>query len=144
MIQKSIFSVPEAESLPVAMHDSDARGRNLLKLGLFAADLIRFPPGGKVDLHVHPGNHMLFCVDGHGRVQYRDEFHKLTPGVCYLIEGSTPRAVFADPDSQLTLIAIADDHRDVSSEDRLELCDGDPIDLLDRDLKTDALPVSSQ
>lgn len=105
-----------------SMHNSDAGGRSLLKHGSFAADLIRFPPGGKVELHTHPGNHMLFCVSGKGQVQYEDKFFELSQGMCYLIEGAVPHAVFAAPNEQLTLIAIADDHRHVSSTDRLDMC----------------------
>ena len=122
-MQKAFFAVDPAKELSEQMHLSDASGKNLLKQGPFAADLIRFPPGGKVELHTHPGNHMLFCIDGKGLVQYGDQFHELHPGVCYLIEGMVPHAVFADDSSQLTLIAIADEHYDVSSSSRLDMCD---------------------
>ena len=121
-MQRAKFLVDASERLLERMCNSDATGMCLLKQGPFAADLIRFPAGGKVDLHTHPGNHMLFCVDGRGTVQYGDQFYELSPGVCYLIEGQTPHAVFASNDSQLTLIAIADDHREVSSEARLDMC----------------------
>lgn len=110
--------------LPEKMHQSDATGLALLKNGSFAADLIRFPPGGKVDLHTHPGSHMLFCVSGKGRVQYEDELHDLHPGSCYLIEDEVPHAIFADSHSELTLVAIADDHRPIASEQRLDMSNG--------------------
>jgi quercetin dioxygenase-like cupin family protein len=122
-VQRAKFLVDASERLPERMCNSDATGLPLLKAGPFAADLIRFPAGGKVDLHTHPGNHMLFCVDGSGTVQYGDKLYELSPGVCYLIEGQTAHAVFANNDSQLTLIAIADEHREVNSTTRLDMCD---------------------
>jgi len=64
---------------------------------------------------------MLFCVDGRGRVQYEENFHELKPGECYMIESMVSHAVFADEDSQLTLISVADDHRAVNSTERLEM-----------------------
>ena len=121
-MQKARFLVDASLVLSESMHESDASANRLLKQNGFAADLIRFPPGGKVDLHTHPGNHMLFCVDGKGSVQYGEDLLQLLPGDCYLIEGSVPHAVFAAEDTQLTLIAVADDHRDVTSPDRLDKC----------------------
>jgi quercetin dioxygenase-like cupin family protein len=119
-LQKTTFHSMESE-LARSMHNSDAVGKALLKHGGFAADLIRFPPSGKVGLHTHPGNHMLFCMEGKGKVQYYESFHDLYPGVCYLIEGIVPHAVFADEQESLTLLVIADDHRAVESQDRLTM-----------------------
>jgi len=123
-VDKAVFVEQTDGPLDVAMHNSDATGRALLKNGPFAADLIRFPRGGRVELHVHPGTHMLFCVSGTGKVQYEDELHQLEPGVCYLIEDSVPHAIFGDAGSELTLIAVANDHYALDSARRLERVQG--------------------
>ena len=120
-IQVSRFSINAGEILPEKMVNSDATGLRLLKNGEFAADVIRFPPNGKVEEHVHPGSHMLFCLHGSGKVKYYDKWHELNPGDCYLIESMVPHAVYASEHEELALLTVADDHRDVSSEERLEM-----------------------
>ena len=103
--------------LPVQMAKSDGRALALVKAGDFAADLIEFDAGRGVRDHVHAGNHILIVVSGLGWVDYDGEPHRLEPGVCYLVPGSTRHAIRAD--THLRLLSIADDHRDAGSEDRL-------------------------
>lgn len=101
------------------MAHSDALGARLLKSGQFGADLIRFPPGGRVGMHTHPGQHILIVTGGTGWVTVYDERHRLEAGICYLIPGNAPHAI--DADTELSIISVADDHRDVSSEERLDV-----------------------
>jgi quercetin dioxygenase-like cupin family protein len=101
------------------MTHSDATALRLLKHGPFGADLIRFPPGGRVPDHTHPGAHLLFVLGGLGWVDYEGEAARLEPGVCYLIPAGVRHGIRAE--SELTLLAVADDHRDAGSEDRLNV-----------------------
>jgi quercetin dioxygenase-like cupin family protein len=107
----------------VPMHQSNALGARLLKSGRFGADLIKFPPGGRVGTHTHPGQHILIVVSGDGWVtvcfdDYRGRY-PLQTGVCYLIPGNVPHAI--DAETELAIISVADDHRDVEAKERLDL-----------------------
>lgn len=104
--------------LPVPMASSDARGLELVKRGPFAADLIRFPPGGAVREHTHPGDHILVVVEGRGWLEYDGEPHRLERGHIYLVPGHIRHAILAE--TELTLVSVADDHRDVGSPERLD------------------------
>lgn len=117
-LQIARFDVPSGE-LPEQMAHSDGRGLRLLKLGPFGADLIRFAAGRGVREHTHPGDHILIVTGGTGWVDYDGVPYRLEPGVCYLVPGSVPHAIRAE--TELTLISVASDHRDVASEERLTI-----------------------
>lgn len=103
------------------MHHSDALGAPLLHDGeRFGADVIEFPPGGKVAMHSHPGAHCLFCTAGAGWV-ITDHPRRITVGDCYLIRSGEPHAVEASKRG-LRLIVVGNDHRPVDSAERLDLC----------------------
>ena len=107
--------------LPVQMARSDATAFPLLITGKLGADLIRFPPGGEVPLHTHPGSHLLFVVSGEGFVECDGEKTPIQAGDCYAIPGGSIHAIQAGPTSELTMIAVGDDHRDAGSEGRLDV-----------------------
>jgi quercetin dioxygenase-like cupin family protein len=102
------------------MHGSQAHGLDLVKMDNFAADMLQFLPNEKTSLHTHPGNHVLFVVDGGGFLAYGDEEHVLTKGTCYLVPGATPHRVSAN-NQGMHLLSIADTHRSVDSEERVEI-----------------------
>lgn len=102
------------------MHGSQAHGIPLVKQDNFAADILHFLPGEKTSLHTHPGNHILFVVDGGGTLTYSYEHHPLVKGTCYLVPGSTPHRVSAD-ERGMYLLSIADTHRNVDSKERAEV-----------------------
>lgn len=109
------------DALPVQMNSSDATAERLVKRGPFAADQIRFPPGGQVEAHTHPGDHILVCLSGSGTLWYAGERHDLVEGVVYMVPGSTPHAIYADRGETLSLLSVANDHRDAGSPERLDL-----------------------
>lgn len=109
-------AIPGPLDEPMAL--SDATGRRLLKHGDYGADLIRFPAGGRVGRHRHPGCHMLFVTLGLGWLDCGDESIRLEKGLCYCVPEGAWHAIRAETD--LTLISIAFDHRDVASPERLE------------------------
>lgn len=118
LVQTGCFNAAEGP-LTRPMSYSDATGLPLLKSGPFGADLIRFPAGGKVGKHTHPGEHMLFVLSGGGRLEYQDTEVNLIPGLCYHVPSNVPHAIYAT--TELTLISVANDHRPVDSEERLSV-----------------------
>jgi len=110
---------PHPGALPVQMADSDGTAMPLVKLNEFGADLIRFAPGKRVGLHTHQGDHILVVVSGTGVLTFRGERHALYAGVVYLVPGSVPHAI--DAETELSIIAVGNDHRDAGAEDRLEV-----------------------
>ena len=108
----------ETEWLP--MHGSEAHGFPLVKHDNFAADILKFNPNEKTSLHIHPGNHILFVVEGGGHLVYGTDTKPLVKGTCYLVPGSTNHRVVAD-DRGMFLLSIADNHRLVNSVERLDV-----------------------
>ncbi len=102
------------------MHASDGTAWKLVKNGDFGADLIRFPAGGGVGMHTHPGDHILIVSSGTGWVLHGDDKTWLYPGACYLVPGSVPHAIQAD--TELTMVSVANKHVDAESSGRLDCC----------------------
>lgn len=115
MIAIARWDVPG--DLPMQMAASDGRGLALVKRGAFGADLIRFAPGTGVAEHTHPGDHVLIVVSGTGWVDYDGVPHRLEQGAIYLVPGAVRHAIRAE--SELSLVSVANDHRDVGSPERL-------------------------
>lgn len=122
MLSHARFDAPPGP-LPVRMHASAATARELVAAGPFGADLIRFPAGGCVPDHTHPGAHILFVLSGTGWVDYEREPVRLEPGVCYLIPPGARHGIRAE--TELTLLAVANDRRPAGSSERLTLCDSE-------------------
>ena len=99
---------------------SEAKGKLLVKDGLFAADMLKFEPGQKTSLHTHPGDHILFVVIGSGLLRYDGLLHELTQYTCYFVPGSTPHQVIAG-DSGMYLLSISNNHKPVDSAERLKV-----------------------
>ena len=106
---------------PLSMANSDGTALPLVlnENSKFGADLIRFAPNTGVGLHTHEGDHILIVTKGTGVVVYKDERHKLHPGMMYIIPGMVPHAIEAQ--SELVLIAIANNHRPADASSRLNL-----------------------
>jgi quercetin dioxygenase-like cupin family protein len=117
----SIASV-DVGRLPIEMHASDATALELVssKDGNFGADLIRFPAGGSVPMHTHPGAHILIVIGGKGKLITHDAEASLNPGVVYLVPGGVSHEIFAE--TALSLISVSDQRIPPSSPDRLALC----------------------
>lgn len=115
---KKYFETEDHEWLP--MVGSEALGLPLVKQGNFAADMLKFEPYQQTSLHTHPGNHILFVVEGDGWLDYGDETLDLTTGTCYFVPGSTPHRV-KSASIGMVLMSISDSHYPVDSSDRLEV-----------------------
>jgi quercetin dioxygenase-like cupin family protein len=103
----------------IEMVNSDGTGTPLLKADNFGADIIRFPAGKGVTNHVHVGAHILFVIMGEGFVEYNGLDHPLEPGLCYMIPSMVNHAIKAS--TELVLIAVGNDHRDLGSNERMDL-----------------------
>lgn len=97
-----------------SMHLSHGLGLPLVGDGKFAADMLRFEPGKSTALHTHPGDHILFVVDGSGYLVFGGTHHNLSQGDCYYVPGSVPHQVGAMGET-LVLLSVANDHRPVGS-----------------------------
>jgi quercetin dioxygenase-like cupin family protein len=105
--------------LSFAMHGSGGTGQPLVKDGAFAADMIRFSPGKGIPAHTHPGDHILVCLSGTGKLIFDGEIFPITIGTIYLVPGNVSHAILTDEnDEELTLLSIANDHRPVESKER--------------------------
>lgn len=103
-----------------SMHGSRGLGMPLVKNGNFGADILSFAPGDSTELHTHPGDHILFVVEGNGFLVFNGDLHNLIRGDCYFVPGAVPHQVGATK-SPLTLLSIANDHRPVNSAERLKV-----------------------
>lgn len=103
-----------------AMVGSQAQGLNLVKDGNFAADMLHFKANQKTSLHTHPGNHILFVVQGDGWLIFDNEKHDLITGTCYFVPGLIPHQVIAGSVG-MYLLSVADNHQPVDSASRLEV-----------------------
>ena len=117
LLQMAILRDLPAGPLPTAMSQSDATALRLVKQEAFGADLIRFPPGGRVPDHTHVGDHILYVLSGRGWVDYDGQPWPLEAGTLYLIPSMVRHGIRAE--TELTLLAVANVHRDAASEDRL-------------------------
>lgn len=104
----------------VKMHGSTGVGASLVKSGKFAADILFFAEGTSTEMHTHPGDHILFVASGSGFLVFDGHRHDLAQGDCYFVPGSTPHQVGA-AQGTLHLLSIANDHRPVDSEERLQI-----------------------
>lgn len=105
----------------IQMANSDGTGSPLVKNNTFGADVIRFGPGEGVVNHTHVGAHILFVIKGDGVVEYEGVEHALRPGLCYMIPSMVRHAIRAKSD--LVLIAVGDDHRDLASVERMDVAE---------------------
>ena len=107
--------------LPVPMIYSDATALPLFLDGSFGADVIRFPPGGSVPPHTHPGAHILLVLSGRGQLDFDGTPVRLEPLVCYFVPSGRRHAIRADADTELTILAVANSHRPADSTERLDV-----------------------
>jgi quercetin dioxygenase-like cupin family protein len=103
-----------------SMANSEALGLPLVGAGSFGADMLRFAPRQSTLRHTHPGDHVLFVVEGDGSLCYGDELHKLLEGDCYYVPGAVPHSICAAA-LGLVLLSVANQHRPVASPERSEV-----------------------
>lgn len=102
------------------MYGSRGLGMPLVKNGHFGADILSFAPKTSTDLHTHPGDHILFVVEGSGFLVFDGESFDLAQWDCYFVPGAVPHKVGA-METPLMLLSIANDHRPVNSSERMKI-----------------------
>lgn len=103
----------------IKMMHSDWTALPLLLHKKFWADLIRFAPWTGVNTHTHEWDHILLVLYGNGWVEYYGKDYELRPWIAYMIPWAVPHWIKAK--DELVLMAIANDHRDAWSEERLNI-----------------------
>jgi len=116
-LQINNYQSPLHQWLP--MVGSQALGIGLVKDGRFAADMLKFEPGQCTSVHTHPGDHILFVVNGNGFLLYDGDRYDLIEGACYFVPGAIPHQVSAT--SIMFLLSVSNDHRTVDSAERLRI-----------------------
>ena len=104
---------------------ANAKGLPLHTNGNLGVDLLRVEAGERFPIHVHPGDHLLYCVSGKGSISIAGETFEVRPGDIYMIPGDIPHAVGATEDSFHVLAAIGSPHKPVDSPDRMTWTDWD-------------------
>lgn len=106
----------------VPMHGADATGLNLHTNGHLGADMVWVPAGARFPVHVHPGDHLLLCLSGHGTITINEITYDVHPGDLYMVDGNVPHAVGAG-DTDHVLVAIGAPHKPVDSPERMDYTD---------------------
>ena len=95
-----------------------ALGYRLLTNGHLGADLLVVEPDSSFPPHVHPGDHLLYIIEGWGAVTYGGVRYTTKPGDLVLIPGDIDHAVSAGWNGQ-TIMAIGAPHKAVDDPERM-------------------------
>ncbi|GAA4085303.1 cupin domain-containing protein [Actinomadura miaoliensis] len=108
----------------VPVHGADATGLalHLSGDGHLGADMLRVPPHTSFPIHVHPGHHLLLCLEGEGTITVDQVTHRIRPGDLYMVDGQVPHAVGAG-DTEHVLVAIGAPHKPVDDPSRMTFTD---------------------
>ena len=92
-------------------------------------DLIEMDPGSAFPLHVHPGDHVLFGLEGEGFVTVNETDHRLGEGVTVFIAAEQPHGVRGPVSGRFRFLAFGVPHKHVSSTSRMRLVDAEHSNL---------------
>ena len=84
-------------------------------------DLLDMEPNTSFPLHIHPGAHILFILEGKGTVTIGDQVHITRPGDCYFIPGELEHGVGAIEHHQL--LSIGFPHKALDDPARMDIVD---------------------
>jgi mannose-6-phosphate isomerase-like protein (cupin superfamily) len=70
--------------------------------------VVRTPPGGSVDLHVHPYGETFVLIEGHGRWTAGDEIVELGPEQVLVVPPDTPHGFRNTGERPLLLVSVHD------------------------------------
>ena len=103
------------------VHGAPARGLPLHSNGHLGADILQVKAGEQFPVHTHPGDHLLYCLSGHGTITVDKIVYEVKRGDLYMVNGLVPHAVGALTDH--VLIAIGAPHKPVDSPERMTFVD---------------------
>jgi quercetin dioxygenase-like cupin family protein len=127
---KNIGDLAEiAAMIGVPVHGAPALGVPLHTNGHLGADLLHVKAGDRFPVHVHPGDHLLLCLQGTGTITIGEVTYHVRPGDLYMVDGLVPHAVGAGKEDHV-LVAIGAPHKPVTSPERMQLTDwtGEKVD----------------
>jgi quercetin dioxygenase-like cupin family protein len=127
---KNIRDLAEiAAGIGVPVHGAPALGVPLHTNGHLGADLLHVKAGDRFPVHVHPGDHLLLCLQGTGTITIGEVTYHVRPGDLYMVDGQVPHAVGAGEEDHV-LMAIGAPHKPVTSPERMQLTDwtGEKVD----------------
>ena len=112
----------------VPVHGAPAIGLPLHTNGNLGADILFVEAGKQFPVHTHPGDHLLYCLEGRGTISVDGVTYEIQPGDIYMVDGLVPHAVGAIDDH--TIVAIGSPHKPVASPERMAFVDwdGNPVD----------------
>jgi len=119
----------------VPLHDEDGkelegiRGRmGAVAVGMMdheiGVDCIEMQPGAAFALHVHPGDHILYILEGIGLVHVDGNDHHVRPGDSVFIPAEKAHGVktYKPPhDKRFLFLAFGHPHKHVEATDRMTL-----------------------
>jgi quercetin dioxygenase-like cupin family protein len=87
------------------------------------ADLVEMQPGSSFPLHTHPGDHILYIVEGSGFVHVDGVDHEMRRGDTIFVPAEYPHGVRTRPDASgpLVFLAVGHPHRPLDSRDRMRV-----------------------
>jgi quercetin dioxygenase-like cupin family protein len=125
----------------VPVHGAPATGLPLHSNGHLGADILHVPAGKQFPVHTHPGDHLLYCLEGTGTISVDGVTYNIIPGDLYMVDGLVPHAVGAGPSDHI-LVAIGSPHKPVSSPERLTFTDW-AGNILDQPINADGQEAAS-
>lgn len=97
-----------------------ALGVPLLTNGHLGADLLCVGPDEAFPVHVHPGDHLLYIVEGWGTVYWGGQHYQTGPGMLCLIPADVEHGVTAGWRGQV-IMAMGAPHKPVDSTERMQI-----------------------
>jgi len=91
------------------------------------ADLIEMQPGSAFPLHTHPGEHILYVIQGAGLVHVDGLDHRVEVGDTIFIPAEYPHGVKSLPEATepFLLLAVGYPHKDIAATDRMKVVETD-------------------
>ena len=122
----------------VALHDDSGRRLEGIRgrIGVaattnageeFGIDLIEMDPGSAFPLHTHPGDHILYVVEGRGLVHVDGEDHGVVRGDSIFVPAELPHGVktYAEADDPFSFLAVGHPHRHLTATDRMKVVEAE-------------------
>ena len=88
---------------------------------ILGVDFIELEAGAKFPLHVHPGAHIVFVLEGKGELTIGKNVHNTDAGDSIYVPGSIEHRVAAIEKHKIIVIAVP--HQALDNADRMDITD---------------------
>jgi quercetin dioxygenase-like cupin family protein len=87
------------------------------------ADLIEMQPGSAFPLHIHPGEHILYVIQGQGLVHVDGVDQRVKTGDTIFIPAEYPHAVktISTATEPFLILAVGYPHKHIDATDRMKI-----------------------